>query len=248
VAPQIGIRHDLEEKWRWVTEEEFLAIPDREIKGRAICVLTPPDEESRANLVAVVQQRVPDFEPRTVRREKLATNPDGKIEMAVDATVDAPLARAISKIAFNYLAHVTGSEFALRSCFDPLRAFVRWGSGSWPLTVKPGPLLRLDETANKRVTRAHLVTVAWRGPFTASQIVGQVSLFNGVVYEVMLCERYPSEEVWRPVDSGHQFDWEKRKIRPLSRVNMDFARTLGWGAAVYLSRRLNGRKRKRPDR
>lgn len=87
-------------------------------------------------------------------------------------------------------------------------------------------MLRLDETPDRRVTRAHLATVAWRGAYAKSSLVAQVSLFNATVYEITFCEELPSGELWQPIASGHQFDWEQRRIRPLTAINMNFARAL----------------------
>jgi len=116
------------------------------------------DDAGGERIRALVLSRFPKF-----REEgKLDLPPleriDRKMLVEIKSKVDRVLARAISKIAFNYMAFHAGSKFALNESFDSVRRFIRYDEGheDWRQFVRflSKPLLA-DETDDLRVTQGH---------------------------------------------------------------------------------------------
>jgi hypothetical protein len=145
---------------------------------------------------------------------------DGQILVEVRGTIDKLIARAVAKIAFNYMAKHAGAEFALAPCFDPIRRFIRFDEGGddWREFVRiiSEPLLA-EETEDLRVTRGHIVLLGWR---TLDTLQVRVSPYNSLAYEVTMTKAYPG--VWRPLKVGHVFDWEHRIVHQLQAVSNVF--------------------------
>lgn len=146
----------------------------------------------------------------------------GEIDLDIRWAVDSLIARATAKIGFNYLAYAQGAEFCLRSEFDPIRRFVREGTGEWKsfVDVSHEPILAQDHP-QVRHTRGHLLTVGWGAGASgrlAGHLVPQVSLFNEVTYRIHLCRRF--EGIWRDIASGHHYDLEERRVEPLGRTRL----------------------------
>jgi hypothetical protein len=138
---------------------------------------------------------------------------DGKVATQVSGQLDAAIFRAIAKIAFNYVACVYGAEFILRSDFDFLRVYIRYGTEPpWP-AVRPTnePILSLD-SRRYRQTNGHLITFDWN--LSQLGLLAQVSLFNHMTYRVLFCPYYSG--IWtESIRSGHHFDFEDGVISPL---------------------------------
>lgn len=99
VIPQIGIRHELEEHFHWYEVDQFLALPAAELSGKKFAIVAPTDGVME-EIISMVRTRVPDFDPRERRREKLSRKEDGTIDMVMTETFDQTLARAVVKIGF----------------------------------------------------------------------------------------------------------------------------------------------------
>ena len=63
--------------------------------------------------------------------------------------------RAMAKIALNFMCYRLGSEVALLSTYDPLRAFARHGDGDLWAFVKPSLLTGMDNQAAEAWTTGH---------------------------------------------------------------------------------------------
>jgi len=142
---------------------------------------------------------------------------DGKVLVEISAAVDQTIFRAIAEIAFNYMAHQHGSDFAPLADFDDIRNYIRYGTAPrWaermPVVVPfPNPIL-FDDTRQSRQTNGHLVTFDWN----AGQMgfMGQVSLFNTITHRIAICPSYKG--IWHPdMGRGHHFDIEDKTIDPL---------------------------------
>src|SRR5579871_6225491 len=131
-------------------------------------------------------------------------------------TINENLRRCIAKYALNYLACVCNSRFVLATEFDPVREFARFG------TPPPRPLLRphfnpilADDEQTKRQTDGHLIVISWDD--TLNVLTCQISIFNYITYDVVLCRELKSR-VWRPIRSGHHYDISDRTVRPLTGI------------------------------
>jgi hypothetical protein len=175
--------------------------------------LLASDDAGVERIRALVLARFPKF-----REEgKLDLPPperiDGKMLVEIKSKVDRLLARAIAKIAFNYMAFHAGANFGLRADFDPVRRFVRddVGGDDWREFVRilSKPLLA-EETEELQVTRGHILILGWRDFET---LIVWVSPYNSMAYEVTLTRSYRG--VWPPLKIGQVFDWEHHNIVPL---------------------------------
>ena len=68
------------------------------------------------------------------------------------------------------------------------------------------------------MTQGHIVVVEWYGGTRA--IRSCVSLFNCMTYEIALCQNFNG--LWRPIESGHLFDWESRSVVALASSRRSF--------------------------
>lgn len=144
--------------------------------------------------------------------------PVGSILVESEVIIDRTISRALSKIAFNYLAFVVGNKIVLRDEFDGIRQFIRFDEGDLKqfFTVNVSPILHDDQKIQKfraKVTQGHLINVEWR----KDAIVSKVSPFNSYTYAVMLCPSYKG--LWFPMKSGHHFDIKTRKVSKLLSVS-----------------------------
>ncbi len=136
----------------------------------------------------------------------------GEVTTEVQARFDNLLARAVCKIAVNYLAKTQGAEVALRPEFDAVRRYVRYGEG------KGGAFLTFDEgtgfrnaVGQPRRQVEHTLLLAWNGD--REELIGHVHLFNETRYAVRLCARWSG--LWYQIKSGHVFDLESMEITEL---------------------------------
>jgi hypothetical protein len=130
----------------------------------------------------------------------------------VEARFDDILARAVCKIAFNYMAKTQGAEFALRREFDAARRYIRYAEG------KGGGFLTFDRetrfrssTGETREHLAHLLTLEGNGE--REELIGIVHLFGATKYAV--CLRTKWDGIWRRIMSGHLFDLEDMEVTEL---------------------------------
>lgn len=208
LVPQIAIRAVGETEAKYYSIEEFDSLPDDALTGRSLGAHASTEDDAELALQAI-RRRIPGFKVRERGKSKIS-NPPGVIPLDMQATVDQELGRVYVKIAFNYLVHVTGAAFVLDHAFDQIRRFVRYGEGDW-LTfthVRSGPFLE-EETATKRIN-AHLLAVRW---LTADSIVAHVCLFNGAIFDILLCSGFRG--VWREIASGHAFAWDSGQVAKL---------------------------------
>ena len=144
--------------------------------------------------------------------------PVGSVLVESEVIIDRTISRALSKIAFNYLAYVVGSKIVLRDEFNDIRQFIRFGEGDLKkyFAVNVSPILHDDKKTQKfkaKITQGHLINVEWR----KDAIVSKVSPFNSYTYAVLLCSNYKG--VWFPMKSGHHFDIKTKKVNKLLSVS-----------------------------
>jgi hypothetical protein len=130
----------------------------------------------------------------------------------LEVTVDQTIFRAITKIAFNYLAYWQGESFVNESAFDLVRRYIRYGEKpDYKLVEIRQEAILADEPVVGERRLGHLITVNWASDGVS--MVSQVSLFNWVTYCVSLARDYPGER--RDVRKGNFFDTTSREILDL---------------------------------
>lgn len=134
----------------------------------------------------------------------------GRLRVSVSSRIDAIILRSVAKIAFNYLAKIQGTDFIIRQQFDNMRDFIRYGKNQDKglVTVVVVPLLRDKKYPHKRM-RAHIIIIRW-GDQSLSRIIGQVSLFNYLTFNMVLCSSSPG--IIRPLNCGHFYNLANNEV------------------------------------
>jgi hypothetical protein len=137
-------------------------------------------------------------------------------EVEVTFTLNLNIRRCIAKYALNYLAWVGNSRFVLAPEFDGVRRFARYGELPAYAIVRSHfkPTLS-DDAPTKRQTDGHLITLGWDNSLQV--LTCQVSIFNYITYDVVLCRDLKSR-LWRPVRSGHHYDLASGTVEPLTGI------------------------------
>ena len=134
-------------------------------------------------------------------------------EVEVAFTLNTNLRRCIAKYALNYLACVCNSRFTLAQEFDAVRKFALNGKLPDCQLVRShfNPISANDEQT-RRQTDGHLIVLSWDD--TLQVLTCQVSIFNYITYDVMLCRKLTTA-LWRSIRSGHHYDLLDMTVRPL---------------------------------
>lgn len=203
--PQVAFRKHGESDWKWFLEKELDQTRTWE-RYR-----TDADTKMVGTPDAVVQRLADKLvELGIVFKKRGAFEKDGgNVEVFADAILDDIIFRGVAKIALNFLAHLRGSDFVLRSDFDPIRGYIRLGTKPERphVIVTKFPILRGDD-AFYRQTNGHVIVVDWDK--ANEGIVCLVSLFNHLTYHVVLCADYSG--VWHPLSGGRHFNLETLDI------------------------------------
>ena len=212
VLPQIGARHrDIDEPLEWFLEKELNAdFAAKYAESSEFRILGTGKAHER--LEKKLTKLIPSF-----KREGSLTPPmgrDGKVGLGFERIFDGPVRRLLAKIAFNFLAWVTGAEFALRPDFDALRNFVRYGTEPATEIVRVGrrPILANEIVTGTQMTNGHVITV--EAMPEKALVLAQLALFNSLKYRIVLSESYSG--VW--FAKGLHFDIEERSVTELEQT------------------------------
>jgi len=174
--------------------------------------LIAEDGEELDKLIEKLQKRSIDVKSKA---DLIKQEPPGKIvPVETDITLDRTIMRGLCKIAFNYLTFVAGSDFVLKSDFDIVRRFIRFGEGDSGrfFGVNLPPILYNDQQLDRigaKVTEGHLIIVNWR----RNKVVSKLSLFNTNTFGINLCHNFSG--IWHPIMSGHHFDVKTKEVTKL---------------------------------
>jgi len=139
----------------------------------------------------------------------------GQVQVFAEGILDDIIFRGVAKIAFNFLAHQRGPDFALRSDFDAARDYIRLSvPPSLPAVIVTKMPILLGDDAFYRQTNGHLIVLDWDR--MNQGIVCLVSLFNYLTYHVNLCWGYSG--LWHPLTGGRHFDLETLTINEVRGV------------------------------
>jgi hypothetical protein len=111
--------------------------------------------------------------------------------------------RAISKIAFNYLAYRRGPSDALLDAFDPIRRFVRFGElPSKPAVHTTEDFPFITTSTFEEVPVVHYVGL--NSHPSHRNLVGEVVLSGGRCHQVLLAEDFPGP--WFNLPVAHLYN------------------------------------------
>ena len=174
-----------------------------------------PSPETRLAMIAKLKSLGYEFTAYREGPRYVDSVEDNQAPLEVSGQIDNTIRRAVSKIAFNYAAHIHGAEFVLRDCFNPARRFIRFGEKpEWPIPAvrySTDPILA-DETKNYARAMGHIVVMEWDA--ARRGINARVSLFNHHAYQIRLCHQF--DGIYREIRSGHHFNIPTKKIYPMA--------------------------------
>jgi len=161
----------------------------------------------------VAQLKTRGIELNTIVKTGPITRPDAPIPVKVVGRIDRTIARAISKICFNYFAYFF-RHFLLQPDFNGIRKFIRFDYGDLDdyFLVSNKPLNVTDLRTRKIIFPGHIIFIERLG----DAIVGNISLFSAIArlsYRITLCDRYSG--LWFPLKMGSYFDPKYKIITPL---------------------------------
>lgn len=107
------------------------------------------------------------------------------------SVIDENIQRALAKMVFNYLAHQYGCSIVLSESFNEIRNFIRYGlkASLYLMTMDNNPIVANLQNIQKDRYASHIITIGQDR--YSNNIVGQMSLFNHVRFEVILSRIYP---------------------------------------------------------
>src|SRR5260370_23623369 len=205
---QVGARRDVDEEWTWYLEKDVNAeFAAKYPKGSEFRIIGCQGDFER------LEKRLISVCP-TFRKHGTLTPPigkDGKVGLNFMNDFDAVVRRFLAKIAFNYLAWVTGSGFVLRPELDGVRNFIRHRTepSHGVVYVGPRPILAQEMLSGARITDGHIITIEAKPD--EHRVHAQLSLFNSLKYRIVVCANY--DGIW--FAKGHHFDvqtWEVSEL------------------------------------
>ncbi len=215
---QVCFQKELEQTGTWFTEDQLddpsILAPYIDDKRITVRVVGPTHDSMLRVEKKLIDGGIDFHEKGSIAQP---TTKDGTFEALVVYQPDEIILRCISKIAFNYAAYTKGVPFMLRSDFDEIRKFIRYGINPKikPVAINTKPVL-FDDSTNLRQTNGHLVTLDWNS--TNKGLLVQVSLFNSLKHTVLLCPDYSG--IWYDLREGHHFDVENCEISKLTSVRL----------------------------
>jgi hypothetical protein len=134
-----------------------------------------------------------------------------EIRAVIEGRIDTRTWRAIAKIAFNHLAYNEGAPFILADRFDPIRDFINGVRTDRAMVRLLNTPILANETYTWRAFDGHLVAYQRKG----RRLIGKVSLYNSITYEVMLCSDLG---LFYSIKKGHAFDPAERRVTTIASI------------------------------
>lgn len=147
-----------------------------------------------------------------INYRELSPLPRDTARLLQESNYSLGIHRAISKIAFNYLAYRRGSSYALLDAFDPIRRFVRFGEPplkSAVQTTEDFPFVTTSTSEERPVV--HFVSL--NSHPSHRNLVGEVVLFGGRCHRVLLAEDFPGP--WFDLPVSHLYNVKSRAATEL---------------------------------
>jgi hypothetical protein len=216
IVPQVGFKTAEELLWiaeRDLTPARVKAVPGQDIEATIVCKSDEEFERLAAKL------RDLNIIPTILSRQEIKSFPVERLRVGIPYQLDHIMARCVAKIAFNYLAWTMGPSFLMNPCFDEVRAYILRGEfapGQSFFSIRKSSIL-LEEQTGAKVTNGHVIAINWG--LVPDQIIGYVSLFNSLPYNVVLSHKYVG--LWFDLRVGHHFDVKTKRISKLVPVRIE---------------------------
>lgn len=196
-------------------QKELLAVQDGAFKnlppGSVRALSEPEDSEILASMIEQARSKGANFTKPAeyVALPPSATKPQEKFE--IQGVMNDRVWRAIARIAFNYLAWNQGPRYVLQDRFDPIRHFITQANPPRALVRMQRQPILADESYGWRSFRGHLILIET----SERKLIGRVSLFNSITYEVLLCSDIG---IYYSLATAHAFDPIAQQIVKLNAI------------------------------
>jgi hypothetical protein len=221
-VPALAVRRIDRDEFVHFTEQEVLDgtwLDNREVNWRFGFKVIGQDDEVQKIEAALKSRGV----VAAIRRP-LTPPADSEVLVEQEFRITRDMQRALAKIVFNYLTHTQGTKSALRTEFDPIRRFIRYGE--WP-TSRIFPVVSHEGLPFSRINAGnvtlqdgeqrpvvHFVGVGANHEYR--NIAGAVSLFSFMTHRVILAEGFPGE---LPGPRAHLYNVRMLEVFELGAAN-----------------------------
>jgi hypothetical protein len=207
--PQVGFAAENSDDWKWYLPDELnqevlqSVGPNTQLRY----FFASPDEEQMLR----ARMRDVGFSSNTKHVTRVTILPQPEMTARITYLFDSIIRRSVAKIAFNYLAYAVAEDtrLLLRADFDVVRSFIRDEVIPQEETVFVVGNPRLSaESRRGSLVDGHMIGVGWSA---GDQILCNLSIFNAMNYQVVLCRKY--EGLWFPLTNAHFFDLSTKEAR-----------------------------------
>jgi len=137
-----------------------------------------------------------------------------QVMVVVDAVIEDELMnRAVTKIAFNYLAYTMGRTFMERPIFNRVRDFIRHSSSSTNIIERIRPTKLYGDTAEAARRKGHVITVDLSKDLAT--IIGNVEFFSTIAYQIKLGI---FGQLTTPISAGHYYDIISNEVKTMDAI------------------------------
>jgi hypothetical protein len=207
--PQVGFAAENSDDWKWYLPDELNqeVVQSLGPNTQLRYFFSSPDEEQMLR----ARMREVGFSSNTKHVTRATILPQPEMTARITYLFDSIIRRSVAKIAFNYLAYAVGEDtrLLLRADFDVVRSFIRDEVIPQEETVFIVGNPRLSEESRRgSLVDGHMIGVGWSAD---ERILCNLSIFNAMTYQVILCRRY--EGIWFPLTNAHLFDLSTKEAR-----------------------------------
>lgn len=208
--PQVAFANAGSDDWEWYLPDELSSeLLEKLSAGSQLrYFFTSPEQEQE------LRGRLRELgfgDSKHIGRAVIAPQPE--MITRVTYLFDEVIRRCIAKIAFNYMSYALKEDtwLLLQADFDPVRRYVRYGEVPVGNIVSFFGEPRLSQENRKSwLVEGHLLAVGWN---MNENIVCNLSIFDAMTYQVVLCRRY--QGLWFSLSSMHSFDLSTKEVKKL---------------------------------
>jgi hypothetical protein len=207
--PQVGFAAENSDDWKWYLREDL---------NQEVLQSLGPNTQVRYFFSSAAEEKILrvrlhelGFSRNTKHVSRTTIPPQPEMTARITYLFDSVIRRSVAKIAFNYLAYAMGEDMRLllRGDFDSVRNFIRDEviPGEEIVFIAGNPRLT-EESRRGSLVDGHMIAVGWNA---GEYILCNVSIFNAMTYQVVLCRKY--QGLWFPLSNAHSFDLSTKEAK-----------------------------------
>ncbi len=210
---QIGFWSEKEKQYKFFLDSELENIDfEKEGLSKKGMRLLAPSEEKHSELEGKAKKmfgykKKEDF---FIDSSKINTS-DKVVNFHIEGRITPIIRRAITKIAFNFLAKCTSPEFVLQKGFDEVRNFILKGGEEPKIDISNEPIL-YDENRNfRRMHNGFLIILENQN----NKIICKIQFYHLFTYAILLSQNLQLEK-----DCGYAFLINQKPISLFQAKNL----------------------------